>query len=79
MNSFEKPQETLKSLTETLCWLYSSDGWKDKPVWFKDKNGELHPVSTIGMTICADCPDDTPEEYKAPVGFTLQEATNDLP
>jgi hypothetical protein len=75
MSNLEKPQETLLSLVGCLANFAPSEGWQSAPIWFKDKSGKVYPVSTIGMTICTECPDDTPEEYKVPVGFVLQEAS----
>lgn len=74
MSNLEKPQETLLSLVSCLANFAPSKGWQSFPIWFKDKAGKIYPVSTIGMTVCAECPDDTSEEYKVPVGFVLQEA-----
>lgn len=69
----ERPQETLIGLIYSLYKFLPS--WGNYPICFESNDGKLYQVSTIGMTVCADCPEDTPEEYKLPVGFVLKEAS----
>lgn len=73
MDNQERPQENLNGLIQSL-YKFLLSGWGNYPIFFESNDGKIYSVSTIGMTACSGYPDDTPEEYKSPIGFVLKEA-----